>query len=403
MTTKKYNIGLFGFGVVGEGIFEVLPHNKGINAEVKKICVKDPDKKRNLEASLFTTNYDDILENNDINLVVEVISDAEEAYKIVKKALLKAKNVVSANKKMIAYNIEELREIANQNKVSFLYDASACGSIPIIRNLEEYYDNALLQSVAGILNGSSNYILTKLFKEGESYHSALKKAQDLGFAEADPSFDVEGYDSLFKICIIALHSFGCTLNPDKIFNYGISNIRDKDIAYAKEKGYRIKLVGQVSKVNDREITCFVMPSLVTDEKYIYNVDDEFNGVVLKGQFYDKQFMFGKGAGGGPTASAVISDITAISHQYKYEYKKSKYYKAYQYTSDTLLELYLRYNKKEDLDKFKFKSLKEKFYSKDYNYVVGEISLLDLIAIKEEIKELDVFIAYTSNSVGNKTF
>lgn len=400
---KKFKIGLFGYGVVGQAICEVLPFNKGIDAKIKKICIKNTDKQRNLPKEMFTSNYDEILEDAEINLVIEVITDADEAYKIVKKALQNGKNVVSANKKMIAYNIAELQKISHENNVSFLYDASSCGSVPIIRNLEEYYDNALLLSVAGILNGSSNYILTKIFNDGRTYEDALKEAQDLGFAEADPSFDVDGYDSLYKICILTLHSFGIILNPDNVFNYGISNLTNHDIEFAKQRGYRIKLVGQVSSVSEDKITTFVMPGLMGKDKYIYNVDDEFNGVVLQGQFYHKQFMFGKGAGGGPTASAIISDITAISYDYKYEYKKQKYYKGIEYTDETVLEVYLRYNKKEDLDKFKFICLKEKFYSEQTNYVIGDIMLRDLIPLKNQLKSMDIFLAYTPNSVNARTF
>jgi homoserine dehydrogenase len=400
---KNFKIGLFGFGTVGESLLEVLSYNRAIDAEVVKICIKNANKKRSQSMRMFTTDYDEILNNKDINLILELIDDADEAYKIVKKALQKGKNVVSANKKMIAYHIAELQELSNKNKVSLLYDASACGSIPVIRNLEEYYDNAMLESVAGILNGSSNYILTKIFNEGLDYQTALKQAQDLGFAESNPSFDVDGFDSLFKICIITLHSFGVILNPDEVFNYGISKVNERDIEFAKQRGYRIKLVGQVSKVSTEEFTTFVMPGLITKDKYIYNVDDEFNGVVLKGKYYHKQFMFGKGAGGGPTASAVISDITALNHSYKYEYKKQKYYTGFKYTDNTSLKIYLRYTKKEDLDKFKFSCLDEKFYSNDYNYVIGDILLKDLIPLKEQLREMDIFIAYLSSSINSKTF
>lgn len=400
---KKLKIGLFGFGVVGESLTEVLDQNKGIDAEIVKIGVRNPDKKRSLPASMFTTSPEDILENEEINLVVELIDNADAAYQIVKSALQNGKHVVSANKKMVAYHIAELQQLSEEKNCSLLYDASACGSIPVIRNLEEYYDNDLLQSVAGILNGSSNYILTKIFNEGATYEDALKEAQDLGFAESDPSFDVDGYDSLFKICIITLHSFGVILNPDKVFTYGISQLKDCDIELAKQRGYRIKLVGQVSKLSPNSFTTFVMPGLITPDKYIYNVEDEFNGVVLKGQYYHKQFMFGKGAGGGPTASSVLSDITAINHSYRYEYKKQKYYQKFEYTEDTELKLYLRYTRKEDLDKFKFSCLDEKYYSNEYNYVIGDIKLADLLPLKEQLKEMDVFIAYLPSSMNHTTF
>ena len=163
--SKKLNIGVFGFGVVGSGLAHVLENSKGLDASIVKVCVKDPSKERDLAPEILTLNPDDILNDPEINVVAELIDDADEAYRIVKTALQNGKHVVSANKKMLAYHIEELIQLQWEKKVSFLYEASACGSIPIIRNLEEYYDNDLLQSVSGILNGSSNYILSKIFNE----------------------------------------------------------------------------------------------------------------------------------------------------------------------------------------------------------------------------------------------
>ena len=192
-------IGLFGFGVVGEGLYHVLKHSPASNASIRKICVKDPQKSRSIPSDAFTFKPDDILNDEQINLVVELINDAEEAFHIVKQALLKGKSVVSGNKKMIAHHLEELIEIQQQTGAALLYDASACGSIPVIRNLEEYYDNDLLLSITGILNGSSNFVLSKIFNENMDYASALKLAQELGFAEIDPTLDVGGWDALYKL------------------------------------------------------------------------------------------------------------------------------------------------------------------------------------------------------------
>ena len=296
----KIKIGLFGFGVVGQGIYEVVRKSKNAHAEIVKICVRDPKKPRKIEVdpSLFTTSVDDILDNQNINLVVEVIDDADAAYNIVKRAMLRGIPVVSGSKTMLAKHLPELIEIQKTRNVALLYDASSCGSIPVIRNLEEYYDNDLLLEVKGILNGSSNYILSRVFDHKDSYANALAQAQALGFAESDPSFDIEGYDSLFKLVIITVHALGTYVAPERIFTYGISTIHDSDIQYAREKNVKIKLVAQVVKVSDEHFTMFVMPEFVTPAKYIYSVDDEYNGVVIRGECYDRQFMFGKGAGSG---------------------------------------------------------------------------------------------------------
>jgi len=393
---QKINIGLFGYGVVGESLYHVLKHSKTVDASVSKICVRQKDKKRSLAENQFIYDKDDIINDRDINLVVELIDDADEAYDIVKRCLQNKKSVVSGNKKMLAHHLDELINLQEKTDASLLYDASACGSIPIIRNIEEYYDNDLLKSVTGILNGSSNYILSKIFNEGLGYETALKQAQDLGFAESNPSLDVDGYDSLYKLIIIATHALGTFVKPNEIFNHGISNIQDGDIRYAKEKNLKIKLVAQLIKLDDESFTMFVIPRLVKPEKYIYNVEDEYNGVVIQGEFYDKQFMFGKGAGGFPTGSAVLSDITARSHNYKYEYKKKKYFKRLGYRTDHEVEIYLRYKNIVDFSNFEFENISEKYSGQEYNYVVGKIKLSSLLKLKAILPKLDVFLAYIRN-------
>lgn len=393
----KIKIGLIGYGTVGAGLNDVLAKAPNAKAKIKKICIKNPDKQRNLPANIFTTNVDDIIYDTDINLVVELIDNADEAYIIVKKAIENGKSVVSGNKAMIAKHIEELINLQQQHNVALLYDASACGSIPVIRNLEEYYDNDLLKSITGILNGSSNYILTRIFNDKQPYAQALKKAQELGFAESNPVFDVEGFDSLNKLVILTVHGFGTIVNPQNVLNYGISNISDFDIKFAREKGYRIKLVAQVTKTDNNHITMYVLPRMVTSDKYIYNVEDEFNGVVIQGEAYDKQFMFGKGAGGHPTGASVLSDIMARHHNYKYEYKKRKYFNIPEYTTNYSLKIYLRYKNNTDFELFNFDQITERYTSEQNNYVIGTIKLENLIKLKTQLPKLDIFIAYFGDS------
>jgi homoserine dehydrogenase len=183
--SKKLNIGLFGFGVVGQGLYDII-RTKNLNLEIKKIAIKDASKKRSLPEHYFTTDKNELLNNPEINTIIELINDTEAAYEIVSTALKTGKNVVSASKKMIAKYLDELIALQTEHGTSLLYEGAVCGSIPIIRNLEEYYDNELLHSISGIFNGSSNYILSKGFLEGLDYDAALKQAQDLGFAETDP-------------------------------------------------------------------------------------------------------------------------------------------------------------------------------------------------------------------------
>ena len=395
MNGKKLNIGLFGFGTVGSGLYDVLKRIGSKNVEIKRICVRDLSKKRAIDAE-FTNNPDDIFNDPEINFIVELIDDADAAYTIVKRALQMELPVVSGNKKMLAHHIEELIELQARYNVALLYDASACGSIPVIRNLEEYYDNDLLTSVKGILNGSSNFILSKIFNEKMSYDAALKLAQDLGFAESNPSLDIDGWDSLFKLIIITIHAFGLYVAPEKIFTYGISNMRDEDIRFANEKERRFKLVAHVEKLEGNKLIMCVMPQLISHNKYIYSVEDEFNGVVIKGLFYDKQFMFGRGAGGYPTGSAVLSDITACLYDYKYEYKKRNDSQLPEYTTDHSFRVYYRYQDYADLDLLKFESVSENYISDGYKYVVGRVSLGALQKVQDELRKRNVFIAAYPN-------
>lgn len=390
----KLVIGLFGFGVVGQGLYEVLQEIQTADVDIKRIVIKDPAKARHIDQGLFSTRPGDILEDPEINLVVELIDDAESAYDIVKQSLLKGKSVVSGNKTMIATHLQEMVDLQEQTGAALLYDASACGSIPVIRNLEEYYDNDLLQAITGILNGSSNYILTKIFNENMAYDEALKRAQELGFAESNPVFDVDGLDSLYKSVILALHGFGTVVSPDEVFHYGISNLDAFDVQFAREKGSRIKLVAEIRKLQASRFSVFVIPRMVKPDEYIFNVDDEYNGVVVQGSFYDKQFLFGKGAGGHPTGSSVLSDITARTHNYRYEYKKRNYYHPPQYTRDHVIRVYLRYKDVVDLSHFDFEHISEKYTGPAYNYVVGDISIDNLFRIRKLLRRMNVFLAAT---------
>ena len=390
-------VGLFGLGTVGEGILNVIGKARNANAEIKRICVKDISKPRNVKVDkeMLTENRLDILSDPEINLIVEVINDPEAAFEIVSEALKRGISVVSGSKTMIARHLPELIRLQRENNVSLLYDASSCGSIPVIRNLEEYYDNDLLLEVKGILNGSSNYILSRVFDHNESYDKALQTAIDKGFAEADPSFDIDGYDSLYKLIIITVHALGVYVAPEDIFTYGISHISDFDIIYAREKRVKIKLVAQVVKISDSLFTMFVMPEFVTKSRYIYSVDDEYNGVVIRGECYDRQFMFGKGAGSLPTASSILSDMVAHHHGYRYEYKKMGYSDVPAYTTDILLKVYVRYSATPVPEILPFESIQERYISNSENYVIGEIKLKELIACKEILNRPDVFIVNIS--------
>src|SRR5687768_1675067 len=227
-THKQLVIGLFGFGVVGEGLYKVLQQTPSLKAQLKKVCIKNPEKKRNAPVSLFTTDKDVLLNDPEINVIVEVIDDSDAAYQIVSTALKNGKDVVSASKKMIAENLPALLGLQQTTGQSLLYESAACASIPVIRNLEEYYDNDLLHSIKAIVNGSTNFILTKMFDDKLDFRRALILAQQLGFAESDPKLDVEGFDAVNKWAVLLTHAYGIVENPQNIVFNGIQHIQSSD-------------------------------------------------------------------------------------------------------------------------------------------------------------------------------
>jgi homoserine dehydrogenase len=369
---KKLTIGIFGFGCVGQGLYHVLNETKGIKADIKKICIQDIHKKRNIDSNLFTDNKYDLLNDPEIDIIVELINDSEAAFSITKEALEKGKSVVSANKKMIANNLQELVSLQGENN-SFLYEGSCCASIPIIRNLEEYYDNDLLKGVEGIFNGTSNYILSKIFDENWSFEAALKNAQDLGFAESNPSSDIDGFDSKFKLCIILLHSFGVFVDPADVYNFGISKLNDFDISYAKKNNYRIKLVARCFKIDDK-ITAYCLPQFITKENKLFNVNNEYNGVVLESAFSESQVFIGKGAGSNPTGSAVLSDIAALRYKYQYEYKKLAQQEDLILEDNIEVKIYVRYPSDLSFPKNDFIEIVEEHKTSEYSYLIGTITI-----------------------------
>lgn len=375
--SKQLKIGLFGFGVVGQGLYNVLKQTTSINAAIKKVCVKDKTKARNINPALITFDKNEILHDSTIDVIVELIDNADEAFDIVKTALKNKKSVVSANKKMIAEHLKELYDLQAENGVSFLYEGAACGSIPIIRNLEEYYDNDLLTSIEAIANGTTNYILTKMANEGLDYNTALHGAQKSGFAESNPRLDVKAFDPKYKTSILLAHAFGLFVDEQQIFNFGITNVTNFDFEYARKNNASIKLIAGAYK-KDNWVQGYVIPKFVPDTHMFYNVKDEFNAVQLEAAFSDKQFFYGKGAGAFPTASAVIADISALHHNYRYEYKKQLANGTNSFSNDVGISVYIRYTDKSQLDKLDFEKIEEYHSVNNINYIIAKVNLQSLI-------------------------
>jgi homoserine dehydrogenase len=374
---KPLIIGLFGFGVVGEGLYKVLQQTPSLKASIKKVCIKNPGKPRKAPPDLFTTERDLLLTDANINVIVEVIDDSEAAFDIVKTALLNGKHVVSASKKMIAENLPELLSLQQQTGRSFLCESAACASIPVIRNLEEYYDNDLLHGIQAIVNGSTNYILTKMFEEKLDYREALLQAQQLGFAESDPKLDVEGYDAVNKWTFLLTHAYGIVTSPDKLLFNGIQHVNGFDAQVGSEKGWTIRLVAQARKLESGKVAAFVLPQFVKPDNHLAFVRNEYNGVVIESGFADKQFFYGKGAGSFPTASAVLSDISALRYGYKYEYKKLYHHVPGELSEDYYLRVYLSFEDVSAVPKDKFETIEEWHAREDRKYLAGLIHVYHL--------------------------
>ena len=376
-THKELTIGLFGFGVVGEGLYKVLQQTPSLKATLKKVCIKNPGKSRNAPASLFTTDKDVLLNDPEINVIVEVIDDSDAAFLIVSTALKNGKDVVSASKKMIAEHLTDLLELQEQTGRSFLYESAACASIPVIRNLEEYYDNDLLHSIKAIVNGSTNFILTKIFDEGLDFKQALILAQQLGFAESNPKLDIEGFDAVNKWTLLLAHAYGITETPSNILFNGIQHIHAGDAVVAKSKNQQIKLVAQAKKLKNGKVAAFVLPQFVMANDHLAFVKNEYNGVVIESGFSDKQFFYGKGAGSLPTASAVLSDISALRYQYKYEYKKLYHHKPHELGTDFYLRVFVSFDDLALIPRERFEWIEEWYAQEERKYLVGAVSYNEL--------------------------
>ncbi|MGB3960835.1 MAG: homoserine dehydrogenase [Sulfurimonas sp.] len=308
-------VGIIGVGTVGTSVAQILKDNAdvisaraGVAIEVKMGIVRDLEKVRDLDIPL-SDNVDDVLDDEEIDVVVELMGGVEEAFEVVKKALLKGKAVVTANKALLAYHRYELQELAKD--IAFEYEASVAGGIPIINALRDGLSANHIESIMGIMNGTCNYMLTKMTNEGVAYADILKEAQRLGYAESDPTFDVGGYDAAHKLLILASIAYGIDAKPEDILIEGIQNITQEDIAFAKEFGYAIKLLG-IAKKDGNDVELRVHAALIRKEKMIAKIDGVMNGISVVGDKVGETLYYGPGAGGDATASAVIANIIDIA-------------------------------------------------------------------------------------------
>ncbi|CDG27141.1 MULTISPECIES: homoserine dehydrogenase [Bacillus amyloliquefaciens group] len=316
---EAIRIGLLGLGTVGSGVVKIiqdhqdkLMHQVGCPVTIKKVLVKDIDKKRDadLPKEVLTTEVYNVIDDPEVDVIIEVIGGVEQTKQYLLDALKAKKHVVTANKDLIAVYGSELLAAAKENGCDLYYEASVAGGIPILRTLEEGLSSDRITKMMGIVNGTTNFILTKMIKEKSPYEEVLKEAQDLGFAEADPTADVEGVDAARKMAILARLGFSMNVDLDDVKVKGISRITDEDISFSKRLGYTMKLIG-IAQRDDNKIEVSVQPTLLPDHHPLSAVHNEFNAVYVYGEAVGETMFYGPGAGSMPTATSVVSDLVAV--------------------------------------------------------------------------------------------
>ena len=324
---KKVGVALLGLGVVGGGVYDILKNKKeyfrktqGLDISVECVLVRNAEKaiKRGVEKDKLASSIEDVISNPAVDIVVEAIGGIEPAKTYLLKSLMSGKTVVTANKELFAKHWSELEEMAKSMNAGLFFEASCVGGVPIIRTLQDGMQANEILSIKGIINGTTNYILTKMSAEGSSYEDALKAAQKLGYAESDPTADVEGFDAAYKLSILASLAFKSGVAVENVKREGITSVDKADIAYGKGMGYTLKLLGIGKKTADG-IDVRVHPTFIKNEDPLASVSDAFNAVLITGDSVGEIMLYGRGAGDLPTGSAIVSDIIYAAHQRKPHY------------------------------------------------------------------------------------
>lgn len=396
-------IALLGFGVVASGVAEVISENSrsiarnaGDDIEIKYILCRSPRPGHTLSEKIIH-DFSIIEQDPEVRIVVECIGGITPAYDYVKRALLAGKSVVTANKELVASHGNELAELALEKNVSFLFEGSVGGGIPIIRPITQCLAANELDEVYGILNGTTNYILTEMAQFGASFDDALRRAQQLGYAEADPSADVDGLDACRKICILSDLCFGRDISPDEVHAEGIRSITTQDVQYAQALGYKIKLLGRALRTGPDTVTAYVAPHFVSRASLLSNVDGVMNGIMVRGNALGEAMFYGPGAGKLPTASAVVADIIdSVKH---FSARKNLYWEksvpgGFTDCNDLMTRYFIR--TRSDLENIGYAFGNVKFASME-NAPAGEYAFLTAPmyghALKVRSRNLDILSIY----------
>jgi homoserine dehydrogenase len=320
---KKINIGLVGLGTIGRGVLRAISEKRkyfkkrfDVDFNVVKLCDKNPKlrKKLNINPKLFTTKFQDVVNSDNIDIVIELVGGINPAKDIIMRSLQNGKSVVTANKALLAHDLSSILSLASKNKSQILFEASVCGGIPIIKSLTEGLIANRIESLIGIINGTSNYILTRMAEHECSFYEALSEAKKRGFAERNPSLDIKGFDSMHKLTILTFLAFGVHVAQENIYVQGIEDISPLDIKYAKELGLVIKLLAIAKKDSHNVLEVRVHPTLISEEHSLASINGVFNAVYVKGDLVDDLMFSGKGAGQSPATSAIMSDLVDLARQ-----------------------------------------------------------------------------------------
>ncbi len=311
-------IAILGFGTVGSGVYEIIRNNSSViqkNAGLEistKYILDIRDFSDRDDAQIFVKDYDTILNDDEVTIVVETIGGLEPAYTFSRKALEKGKSVVTSNKELVATYGNELLQLAVDNGAKYMFEASVGGGIPIIRPLFHCFVCNEIEGISGILNGTTNYILTQMFKNGESFEKALLAAQQNGYAERDPSADIEGHDTCKKICILSSIISGKSVDFRNVYTEGITKITLEDTVYASKLGFSIKLIGECRILDDKRLEVHVAPMFIPKDNMLSGIEDVYNGIFVNGGMTGDTLSYGRGAGKMPTASAVVADVIEVA-------------------------------------------------------------------------------------------
>lgn len=392
------NVAIMGFGTIGSGVYELIRDN---NAKIKAAINNDIRVNKILELrdfkgteieNLIVNKVEDIVNDEETDIVVECMGGTNPAYEFVKSMLLAGKHVVTSNKALVAAYGTELLQIAREKNINFLFEASVGGGIPVIRTVTEALSGEYIESIEGILNGTTNFILTKMDEEGEDFALALKAAQELGYAEKNPEADVEGHDTCRKIAILSSLASGKEVNFEDIYTEGITKVDTKDFRYAKNLKASVKLIGR-AKLKNGKLYSYVCPTMIGKKHTLYAVSDVFNGVLIKGNMLGDCMLYGSGAGKLPTASAVTADIIEVSKNLhsniKLGWSSDKI--EVEDMKETSHRYFVRLNNKDD--RFE-KSVLESFGADKIYRLDGEE---EFALLSKEMKEADFLAKYESIS------